>query len=203
MTMQKGVMELVRSAKLLLEKVGDVHYVIAGDLQPQSWMDRSAEVVRHFVADDRFLASHFSFVGQLDPSSLRSLYKRATLALVPSIYEPFGYAALEAMREGVAVIAADCGGLREIVTHNVSGFLVPVVTDEHGAAGCDVRKLAEAQAILLQNEELRKALARNGKQRSTLFSAEAMAASTAAVYRDVLRVSGASVRTKCALGALT
>ena len=46
---------------------------------------------------------------------LHSLYRIADLCVVPSIYEPFGLVALEAMASGCPCIVADTGGLREVV----------------------------------------------------------------------------------------
>jgi glycogen(starch) synthase len=46
---------------------------------------------------------------------LHSLYRVADLCIVPSIYEPFGLVALEAMASGCLCVVADTGGLREVV----------------------------------------------------------------------------------------
>ena len=46
---------------------------------------------------------------------LHSLYRIADLCVVPSIYEPFGLVALEAMASGCPCVVADTGGLREVV----------------------------------------------------------------------------------------
>ena len=46
---------------------------------------------------------------------LHSLYRIADLTVVPSIYEPFGLVALEAMASGCPCLVADTGGLREVV----------------------------------------------------------------------------------------
>jgi glycogen synthase len=53
---------------------------------------------------------------------LARLYAIADVAVVPSLYEPFGIVALEAMAAGVPVVASDVGGLREVVTHGVTGI---------------------------------------------------------------------------------
>ena len=46
---------------------------------------------------------------------LHSLYRVSDLCIVPSIYEPFGLVALEAMASGCLCVVADTGGLREVV----------------------------------------------------------------------------------------
>ncbi len=53
---------------------------------------------------------------------LHSLYRIADLTVVPSIYEPFGLVALEAMASGCPCIVADTGGLREVVPNRDVGL---------------------------------------------------------------------------------
>src|SRR5439155_892448 len=61
------------------------------------------------------LWKHGSFLGWIGDDVLHSLYRIADLCVVPSIYEPFGLVALEAMASGCPCIVADTGGLREVV----------------------------------------------------------------------------------------
>ena len=56
-----------------------------------------------------------TFLGWIGDDVLHSLYRIADLCVVPSIYEPFGLVALEAMASGCPCIVADTGGLREVV----------------------------------------------------------------------------------------
>src|ERR1700678_638850 len=55
------------------------------------------------------------------------------LFLLPSEIESFGLAALEAMASEVPVIATDVGGLPEVVTNGIDGYLIPVRDVEAGA----------------------------------------------------------------------
>jgi glycosyltransferase involved in cell wall biosynthesis len=63
-------------------------------------------------------------VGWLERDALSGLFARAGLVLIPSLYEPFGLVALEAMSVGAPVLAAAVGGLLEVVTEASGGRLV-------------------------------------------------------------------------------
>jgi len=63
--------------------------------------------------------------GFLERDDLAALYASADIVMLPSHTETCGLVALEAMASGVPVIAADAGGLRESVQHDLSGLLVP------------------------------------------------------------------------------
>lgn len=62
--------------------------------------------------------------GWMEGGRLAALFARAALVLVPSRYEPFGLVALEAMSRGAPVLAADEGGLREVVAAKAGGVRV-------------------------------------------------------------------------------
>ena len=65
---------------------------------------------------------HGTFLGWIGDDVLHSLYRIADVCVVPSIYEPFGLVALEAMASGCPCIVADTGGLREVVPHEEAGL---------------------------------------------------------------------------------
>jgi glycosyltransferase involved in cell wall biosynthesis len=62
----------------------------------------------------------------LDNRSKIELYTHAGAFVCPSIYEPFGIINLEAMACGTAVVASAVGGIREVVRHGETGYLVTV-----------------------------------------------------------------------------
>ena len=66
--------------------------------------------------------SHGAFMGWIGDDVLHTLYRIADLTVVPSIYEPFGLVALEAMASGCPCLVADTGGLREVVPHEEVGL---------------------------------------------------------------------------------
>jgi len=67
------------------------------------------------------IAHKIYFTGFLDDLILKLLYRVADVCVVPSLYEPFGIVALEAMAAGTPVVATGAGGLSEIVEHDKTG----------------------------------------------------------------------------------
>jgi glycogen synthase len=90
-----------------IRKFGDVRFVVAGTGTAEAELKRQARRLR--------LMRHGTFLGWVGDDMLHSLYRIADLCIVPSIYEPFGLVALEAMASGCLTIVADTGGLREVV----------------------------------------------------------------------------------------
>jgi len=62
----------------------------------------------------------------LDTKSKIELYSKAAVFVCPSIYEPFGIINLEAMACGTPVVASNVGGIKEVVVHGETGYLVSV-----------------------------------------------------------------------------
>lgn len=67
------------------------------------------------------MARHVYFAGRVSDPDRDRLYKIADVAVYPSLYEPFGIVALEAMAAQVPVVVSNAGGLPEVVEHDVSG----------------------------------------------------------------------------------
>lgn len=74
--------------------------------------------------------------------------QQSELFLLPSESESFGLAALEAMSCGVPVVASKVGGVPELITHGVNGFLADVG---------DVKAMSEFALTLLRDEEKQRA----------------------------------------------
>jgi glycogen(starch) synthase len=85
----------------------DMRFVVAGTGTAEEELKRQARRLRLMRAG--------TFLGWVGDDMLHSLYRVADLCIVPSIYEPFGLVALEAMASGCLCIVADTGGLREVV----------------------------------------------------------------------------------------
>jgi len=112
---EKGAHVLVNAVPKVLEKL-DAKFVIVGNGYMR---DQLSDLVRGMG-----LAHKVMFTGFVDDDTLRKLQKCADVSVVPSLFEPFGIVALEAMAAGSPVVVSDTGGLSEIVNHEVDGVKV-------------------------------------------------------------------------------
>ena len=161
---EKGVQVLL-DATASLAVPSSVRLTVAGDgtygrvLREQS-MRQSSPRVR--------------FLGRVDQPRLARLFSSASVVVVPSLYEPFGLAALEAMASGVPVIASRTGGLIDVIGD--AGILVPPG---------DARALGVAIDGLLSDSGRRRGLVAAGLRRARELSWTATAEQTLRVYREV------------------
>jgi glycosyltransferase involved in cell wall biosynthesis len=115
--------------------------------------------------------------GALPSAELVALYRRATLVVVPSLYEGFGLPAAEAMACGTPVVATRAGALPEVLAAGGGGLLVPPG---------DAEALAKAIATLLDQPEARAELGARAPARiRAAYSWPAVAARTLGVYREL------------------
>lgn len=114
--------------------------------------------------------------GRVSDAERRALYQAATGYITASEYEGFGLTPLEAMACGVPAIVADRTSLPEVVGD--AGLIVEPA----------VRELAAAMVDLLMEEDLRTELSRRSLERAALFTWQAAAEATAAVYHRASRM---------------
>ena len=116
----KGVGVAVRVLAELTAR--DAELVIVGG---PSGADGPAEVARlHELAERLGVADRIRWVPPVPHDRLADWYRAADVCLVPSRSESFGLVALEAAACGTPVVAANVGGLRTLVDHGETGFLV-------------------------------------------------------------------------------
>ena len=95
------------------------------------------------------------FTGQIASEDLYALYSRAHLLLITSYQEGLGIVGLESLLNGTPVIATDCGGTRDYVINDLTGYLV-AINDDNAMA-------LQAEKILT-NPELGQKLSNNGRE---------------------------------------
>lgn len=108
----------------------------------------------------RMAGKYTRIVGKLSAEELRDYYRRATALLQPGV-EDFGMAAAEALACGTPVIAYDRGGVREIVTHNLHGYLY---RDQREEALAEAIRITLARGRWFEVEQLQRRALRFGRQ---------------------------------------
>jgi glycosyltransferase involved in cell wall biosynthesis len=102
----------------------------------------------------------------LSQEALVEEYQRADVVVSLSRYEGFGYTALEGMACAKPVVAFDVAGLRDIVSHDRTGFLLPLE---------DVAGIAESCERLARDPSLVVGMGRAGRASATSFFSEGRA----------------------------
>jgi len=158
----------------LIRRVGGIRFIVAGT--------GTAEAELKAQAARLGLMEHGTFLGWTGDDTLHSLYRIADLCLVPSLYEPFGLVALEAMASGCPTIVADTGGLREVVP---GGRRVGLRFRARST-----RSLERMAQQLLTSDELRERLVAEASEHVLRFDWADVARQTAEVYAELPAARG-------------
>jgi len=118
-------------------------------------------------------AGDIVFTGYVPAADLPALYAASACFVFPSLYEGFGLPVLEAMAAGTPVVASQVGAIPE-----VAGDAALLVDARRPA------ELAEAMESVLTDRTLRARLVTRGRARASLFTWEAVARDTLAVYES-------------------
>jgi glycosyltransferase involved in cell wall biosynthesis len=145
---EKGVEDLIESAKLVLASNPKVQFVLAGEGACRQEYMASVEAAG--------IADHFTWTGLLDDPLACGVYAAADVVCQLSRWqEAFGWMNAEAMAYSKPVVATRVGGIPEIVEDGVSGYLV------------SRRQPAEAAGRilhLLEDAELRRQMGATGRR---------------------------------------
>lgn len=143
-TYQKGVDYLIAAAKKVVAKNDKVIFMVVGtgDMQNQI-INQAAELG---------LSNKVFFPGFLRGADLEKIYKSADLYVMPSVSEPFGLVALEALANKVPVIVSNQSGVAEVVEHALKVDF------------WDVDELANKILAVINHSALQKTLSFNGHE---------------------------------------
>ncbi len=168
---EKGVHVLIEAIPRILSDFPNVKFVIAGRgpmldaLRQRTW--------------ELNIANKVLFAGLISDIDRNRLYHLASCAVFPSLYEPFGIVALEAMASRTPVVVSDRGGFAEVVSHSEDGLVVPAENVE-ALAGAVLQVLTEPRAAQERVECAYRMV-------STKYTWQHIARQTRAVYDRVVR----------------
>jgi glycogen(starch) synthase len=170
---EKGFQTVIEAMAFLRHRVPGIHAVVAGrgghlgELQHQAARMNVSDIVH--------------FAGFLPDADLRHLLHTASCAVIPSLYEPFGIVALEALAARAPLVAASTGGLTEVLEGGEAGLLYP--PGDAGALAHAIERMCTEPGLAERCQAEGDRLAR------TVYSWDAVAAATLPVYDKVLACS--------------
>jgi glycosyltransferase involved in cell wall biosynthesis len=166
-TMQKGPEYFIEAAFLVLKKMKNVRFVMAGSGDKMNEM--VARVAQLGIAD------RFHFTGFLKGDNVYRMFKLTDVFVMPSVSEPFGIVPLEAMQADVPVIISNQSGVAEILKHAIKIDF------------WDTYAMADAIYGLLQYPGLAGFLKKSGKQEVMDLTWQLSANRVRKIYNRVLK----------------
>lgn len=137
------------------------------------WKFFANELMERYRLHDRV-----KFLARISPEKLAEEYRRAEVAVVPSVYEGFGLPAAEAMACGTPVVSTDGGALPEVVGYDGDGIIVPAK---------DSKALARNIQRLLDSPDLGQKMGERGHRRAMeRFTWRQMTTGTVEVYQEAI-----------------
>jgi len=168
---QKGVEYLIKAVPRIIHHHSNAKFIITGDGWSRSHLEN--------LAASTGFGDRIRFLGFVSDSELVELTMSADVLAIPSIYEPFGIVALEGMAAGVPIVAANIGGLADIIEHDRTGVLTYPENPESIAWG--VNKILSDPGYMSW-------LIHNAKKKAhDVYSWDAVARKTSEVYEEASR----------------
>ncbi len=186
-THQKGIIHLVNAIKYINAGVQVVLCAGAPDTP-----EIAREMAQRVTEAQKNREGVIWIDKMLDKKEIIQFYSHASIFCCPSIYEPFGIINVEAMACETAVVAAAVGGIKEVVVDNETGFLVPL--EQHNTPPFMPvdpdrfsQELADKINMLINDEALRRSMAKKGRKRvEDHFDWDSIARDTANLYNNLI-----------------
>ena len=160
----KGLDYLLKALSDLVKVYPDISLSIIGEQKTGGHTERLIKKLN--------LEKRVNFFSNLTQEELRITYCRAELAIIPSLYEGFGFAAIEAMACGVPLISTSGGALPEVIKD--AGIIIPPK---------NVKEIYNSIDLLLSSPDKAKDFAEKAlKRANSKFSWEAVAKKLEKVY---------------------
>ena len=166
----KGLDYLLKALSDLAEVYSDISLSIIGEQKKGGHTERLIKKLN--------LEKRVNFFSNLTQEDLRKTYCEAELAIIPSLYEGFGFAAIEAMACGVPLISSSGGALPEVIKD--TGIIIPPK---------NAKEIYNSVDFLLSSPKSAKELAEKGLQRAnSKFSWTAIAKQLEKVYYKEIEI---------------
>jgi len=168
----KGVDEYIKAANTLKNTYPDVHFQIAGDIDPENPNSLTSQDLENTLSNTALEC--------LGPrKDIAYLYQNSHIAVLPSYREGLPKSLLEACSTGRPIVTTDVPGCRDVVKNNKNGFVVPVR---------NASLLAKAIEKLILDPNMRQRFGNHGRARAeSEFSENAIVKKTFDIYSELLK----------------
>lgn len=166
---RKNLPMFLKAYAKIKNEIGNVDVVIAGNRNAHNFDKRIDKTI-----EENYLEKKVFFPGFIDENDKASVFELADFFVFPSLYEGFGIPILEAMSQGIPVLASDIPSLREI--------------GENAACYFDINSLDDFSKKIYAisiDKKLRDALIKSGKLRLNFFSWEKSAFKLYSFYKNL------------------
>lgn len=180
MGLAKGCDVSIKALRTVVKKYPDVMLILAGTKNIIDWGDTQQKDIAYMVQlIDKFGLRDNVLIDSYDLVDMPDLYNVSQVCVYPSSsFEPFGLTMLEAMACSRPMIVTKMGGMPEIISDAVNGFVIPVKDSE---------ELASRIIQLMADQDLRERLGETGRSMvEKSYTKKSVAHATLDVYKKYL-----------------
>jgi glycosyltransferase involved in cell wall biosynthesis len=181
---RKGVIDLARAIPLILRRFPETNFIFAGQSieSPVSGVGMQDFLVQLLGS----AKSRVCFPGKIEPDRMDEIFRQMDITVLPSLWENFPNACLEAMAAGRGVVGSSAGGMAQQLDEGNAGLLIPPKNPE---------AIAEAVCTLLGNPFMRQDLGRKARERVlSEYNADRVGFLMEQSYNEAIRQRKAGVR---------
>ncbi len=166
-TIQKGPDYFIKVARRVLEYNPNALFVISGS------GDMEYQIIR--MAADMGLGDKVVFAGFVRGEELNQLYRAADMFVMPSVSEPFGLTALEALANGTPILVSKQSGVAEVLSHALKSDF------------WDIDDMADKILSVIESRGLHDTLGELGSRDVEHLTWESAAGKCTAIYKELIR----------------
>ena len=169
----KGITYLIKAFREVLKKKKGCRLILAGSGDYDKCFRESKEI-----------CSKITFTGLLEKQDLYELYQIANIGVIPSLFEPFGYVAVEMMMHKLPVVATATSGLNEVID-DTCGLKIPITALPNNVE-IDTTLLSDKILYLLEHPTKARQMGENGRKRFLeTYSSEIFCKNMLQIYKSI------------------
>jgi len=166
-TIQKGPDYFIKVAQRVLEYNPDALFIISGS------GDMEYQIIR--MAANMGIGDKVVFAGFVRGEELNQLYRAADMFVMPSVSEPFGLTALEALANGTPILVSKQSGVSEVLTHALKSDF------------WDIDDMADKILSVIESKGLHDTLGELGSRDVEHLTWESAAGKCTTIYKELIR----------------